>query len=118
MKTTGKYDATVLQALSQRVPVARFMRQHGFSEPEIKSCQGMLRQIKGRVAPEDESEWRQRKRLVYLNRRRAAIERLETGRSKSESGDVQLIETYDRALASLTSREPECSSEWDVIEFR
>ena len=117
MKTTGKYDSIVLQALAQRVPVSRLMRQQGFSEAEIKSCQGMLRRIKGRVAPEDESAWRQRKRLVYLNRRRAVIERLESGRSKSEAGDVQLLETYDRVLASLPTGEPECSSEWDVVDL-
>lgn len=117
MKSTGKYDSVVLQALAQRVPVSRLMRQNGFSEAEIKSCQGMLRHIKSRVSPEDESAWRQRKRLVYLNRRRAVIERLESGRSKSEAGDVQLIETYDRALAGLSVAEPRTSTFGVVVDL-
>jgi hypothetical protein len=117
MKTTGKYDGVVLQALAQRVPVSRLMRQNGFSEAEIKSCQGMLRHIKSRVSPEDESAWRQRKRLVYLNRRRAVFERLESGKSKSEAGDLQLIEAYERALASLTTGDLNTSTVGQIVDL-
>jgi hypothetical protein len=119
MKTIGKYDAIVLQALAQRIPVAGCMRRNGFSDAEIRSCQGMLRSIKSRVAPEDQSAWQQRKRLVYLNRRREALERLESGKSKSEAGDVQLVETYDRVLGNLPfgGVAPDSSPESIIIDL-
>lgn len=101
MKTQGKYDAVCCEALRLREPVARVMRRTGFSEREIRSAQGMLPSIRNRVAPEDERAWMMRKRLCYLRGRRNALERLETGKSRSEAGDLQMIEAYDRALRSL-----------------
>ena len=101
MKTRGKYDAIVADALRNNEPVARVMRAAGFTPNQIVSCQGMLACIKARLAPEDEAAWQRRKRHCYLLQRRAALERLETSKCKSEAGDLQLIEAYDRALASL-----------------
>jgi hypothetical protein len=102
MKKSGKYDAIVLEALRNHEPVARAMRRAGFSEGEIRSCQGRLKAIRRKLAPEeDEDAWRARKHLAYVILRRAALERLESGESRNEHGDLQLIESYDRALKAL-----------------
>jgi hypothetical protein len=108
---SGKYDAIVSEALRMGEPVARALRRAGFSTGQIRSCHGMLASIKARLVPEDDETWRLRKRLCYLTRRRAALERLEKGTSKSEAGDLQLVEAFDRALASLKNSAPAQKSE-------
>lgn len=102
MNRQGKYDSIVDQALREGVPVARVMRKAGFSEVNIRSCQGMLRRIRARIAPEDDLLWYERAHRCYINRRREALERLESGKSRSESGDLQLIEAYSRALKQMS----------------
>lgn len=113
MKTQGKYDAIVAQAIKEGEPVARVMRAAGYTDRQISSCHGMLSTIKARLAPEDEKSWRRRKRLCYLLRRRTVLERLESGSSKSEAGDLQLIEAYDRALSGLDISTEDESSPYD-----
>lgn len=63
----------------------------------------------------EEDAWQQRKLACYRARRHAALERLETGKSHSEAGDVNLIETLDRLLRSLQPHKNEPKEALGVI---
>ncbi len=104
MNRPGKYDAIVAEALRLGKPVARVMRGAGFNAQAIRSCHGMLAQIKKRVSPEDEAEWNYRKRRMLLAKRTQAIERLEKDVRQGEFRDLQLLETCDRLLAQMKKK--------------